>query len=43
MAVLSPAKPLRSGVTYTATVTTAAQVAVANALAAEKSWTFMVK
>ncbi len=42
-AVLSPTKPLRSRVTYTATVTSAATDAAGNALAAETRWTFTIE
>ena len=37
-ATLDPAKPLVKGATYTATVSTGAQDAAGNALAAAKSW-----
>lgn len=42
-AIMTPASPLRSGVTYTATVSTAAKDLAGNALAKAKTWTFKVK
>ena len=42
-AIMTPASPLRSGVTYTATVTTAAKDLAGNTLAKAKTWTFTVK
>lgn len=42
-AVLMPNKRLRSGATYTATVTTAATDAAGNALAVPKSWKFTIR
>jgi hypothetical protein len=42
-AIMTPASPLRSGVTYAATVTTSAKDVAGNTLAKAKTWTFTVK
>ncbi len=42
-AVLTPNKRLRSGATYTATVTSAAKDAAGNALAVPKTWKFTIR
>ncbi len=42
-AVLTPSRKLRSGATYTATVTTAAKDVAGNALGATKTWRFTVR
>ena len=42
-AIMTPTSPLRSGVTYSATVSTAAKDLAGNTLAKAKTWTFTVK
>ncbi len=42
-AIMTPTDPLRSGVTYTATVSTAAKDLAGNTLAKTKTWTFTVR